>query len=312
MTQVLVTGGAGFIGSNLCKKLLGKGHNVIAIDNLITSNGKNLIQFSDNPKFTFVKHDITKPLPKNLTKRLPLQYIYHLACPTGVPNIKTLGKEMLLTSSVGTQNILELARRHGAKVLFTSSSEIYGNPQVFPQTENYTGNVDPIGPRSPYEEGKRFSETLVTIYVKKYSIDAKIVRVFNTYGPLMSDRDTRVIPNFLRQAIRNTPLTVQGDGTQKRTFCYIDDLVNGLLAVMRQSKKGEVYNLGSDQEVTILDLAKIIIKITDSKSKIIFIKRPPHDHNSRLPSLKKAKKLDWLPKIGLEDGLKRTLLWCGY
>ena len=318
MSRILITGGAGFIGTNLCKRLLNLGNEVAIIDNLITSDGKNLKQFKKNPKFKFIKHDIIKPWPKTLNSQLStLNSIYHLACPTGIPNLTKLAEEMLLTCSIGTRNVLELAKKTRAKVLFTSSSEVYGDPKVFPQTEDYTGNVDPTGVRSPYEEGKRFSESLITMFVRKYNVDAKIVRVFNTYGPGMADDDSRVIPRFLDQILKNKPLTVEGRGLQTRTFCYVDDLVDGLLLIMEKGKKGEVYNLGSDKEVKIIDLAKLIIDIVGSrpkddrplaeKSKITFVIRPAHDHKSRLPSLKKVKSLGWKPKVSLEEGLKKTL-----
>lgn len=314
MKTVLVTGGAGFVGTNLCKKLLEQGNKVVAVDNLITSSGDNLKELKKNPHFTFIKHDITKPFSsKNLTSSiLNLKSIYHLACPTGVPNVIKLGEEMLLTCSVGTRNVLEIARVHKAKLLFTSSSEVYGDPEVFPQTESYTGNVDQIGIRSTYEEGKRFSESLVAMYVRKYKLDAKIVRIFNTYGPHMTLTDTRVIPNFIQQIKNNKPLTVQGKGTQRRTFCYVDDLVDGFLTVMEKGIAGEAYNLGGDQEYTIKELAEQIMKQSGNpKLKITYIPRPGHDHQARRPDLKKIKKLGWKQKIKLEEGLKKTLSWYG-
>ena len=306
--RILVTGGAGFIGANLCKKLLDAGYKVAAIDNLITSSGQNLTELSKNPNFKFIKHDITKPFPKTFNFSLSaFNFIYHLACPTGVENLTRLAREMLITCSVGTQNVMEFALKHKAKVVFTSSSEVYGDPKVFPQKEDYAGNVNPVGIRSPYEEGKRFAESLVTAYVRKYNLNAVIARVFNTYGPKMSENDTRVIPKFLRQAARNQPLTVQGDGTQTRTFCYVDDLIDALIRVMEKGRKGEVYNLGSDKEMTIKDLAKLIIKISKSKNRIKFIKRPVHDHNRRLPDLSKIKKLGWKQKVNLKEGLLKTI-----
>lgn len=306
--MILVTGGAGCIGFNLCKILLEQDHKVIAIDNLITGSVENLKQLKHYPKFKFIPHDITKPFPKNFEFRLSnFEFMYHLACPTGVSNLARLGEEMLLTCSQGTKNILELARTHHAKLLFTSSSEVYGNPKSFPQTEEYTGNVDPTGFRSPYEEGKRFAESLVVAYVRKYNIDAKIVRIFNTYGPGMSNKDTRVIPQFLHQALSGKPLTVEGKGVQTRTFCYVDDLVEGLILVTQKGGKGEVYNLGSDKEMTVIELAKLVIRLTDSRSKIRFVPRPTHDHNRRHPDLTKIKKLGWEPKLSLEEGLKKTL-----
>ncbi len=312
MRNALVTGGAGFIGSNLCQKLLDSSYSVIAVDNLITTSGKNSIPLIKHPHFRFIKQDITKPFSQKLIpSTYKLSTIYHLACPTGVPNIKKLGLAMLFASSVGTRNILEIARKHKARVLFTSSSEVYGDPQVFPQKETYTGNVDSVGYRSPYEEGKRFAESMIITYVRKYKLNARIVRVFNTYGANMSESDTRVIPKFLRLIRAKKSLPVEGDGLQTRTFCYIDDLVSGLIMVLETGKSGEIYNLGSKSEISIIDLAKLIIKITKSKNKIKFIKRPAHDHKRRLPSLAKIEKLGWKPKAGLNEGLKRTLLWSG-
>lgn len=313
MNRILVTGGAGFIGTNLCKKLLTQGHEVIAVDNLITSTSDSVKQFKNNPKFTFIKHDITQPLVKKIldAQHSMLDVIFHLACPTGVDNLVKLAEEMLLTCSLGTRNVLELAKMHNAKVLFTSSSEIYGDPEVFPQTESYHGNVDAIGIRSSYEEGKRLAESLVMAYIRKFHIDAKIVRVFNTYGPYMSLDDSRVIPRFIQQCQQNRPLTVTGNGLQTRTFCYVDDVVDGLLLVLQKGKKGEVYNLGNDKEIAIIDLAKLLLKISGSKNSITFIERPSHDHNRRLPSLQKVKQLGWQSQINLEEGLKRTLQWYG-
>ena len=304
----LVTGAAGLIGSNLCKKLLKDGYEVVALDNLITGSPENIKKLKLFPKFTFIQHDITKPLPNNFELlTLNFELIYHLACPTGVPNLGPLAEEMLLTCSLGTRQILELAKRNKAKLLFTSSSEVYGDPEVFPQYESYSGNVDPTGPRSPYEEGKRFAESLIMMYVRKYELDAKIVRIFNTYGPGMGTEESRVIARFLQQAVTGEPLSVHGQGLQKRTFCFVDDLVNGLILVMKKGKRGEVYNLGSNQEISIIELAKLIIKLTNSKSKINWIERPSHDHQARLPALKKVRKLGWRMKISLKDGLLKTI-----
>ncbi len=310
MRKALVTGGAGFIGTNLCKKLLYLDYQVVAIDNFITSSGSNLQLFSVDPRFTFIKHDITEAFSKEQLSQLKtVHFIFHLACPTGVPNIVKLAEEMLLTCSLGTRNVLELARMLHAKIVFTSSSEVYGDPKEFPQDESYTGNVDPLGIRSPYEEGKRFAESLLGMYVKKYGIDGKIARIFNTYGPYMSSDDTRVIPTFLRQIKNNQPLTVSGKGLQTRTFCYVDDLVEGLILVMKKGKKGEVYNLGSDEEIPIIDLANLLKRRIKKNAKIRFIKRPTHDHNRRLPSLKKIKKLGWKQKTSLEKGIEKALRW---
>jgi len=315
MSHVLITGGAGFVGSNLASKLLLNGHKVIAIDNLITSDGSNIKKLKNNPNFRFIKHDITLPLPKVVTDQLltPIKSgsnvnsIYHLACPTGVPNLKRLAEEMLLTCSIGTLNILELAKKTKSKLIFTSSSEVYGDPEVFPQKEDYTGNVNPIGTRSPYEEGKRFAESLIKSYVNKYSVDAKIVRLFNVYGPGSASSETRVIPVFLRHAIKGLPIPVAGDGSQTRTFCHVDDLIEALFLIAEKGEKGEVYNAGSDVEFSILELAKLVIQATGSKSKIKFVPRPKHDHRGRRPDLTKIKNLGWQQTIGIYEGLKLTI-----
>lgn len=311
MKQVLVTGGAGFIGQNLCRTLLSQNIKVISIDNFVTSNNLGVSSLKKNKNFKFIKHDITKNLPKSV-KSEKIEVIYHLACPTGVDNLERLGEEMLLTCSVGTRNVLELAREKRAKVVFTSSSEIYGNPQIFPQKETYEGRVSPTGYRSTYEEGKRFSESLVAFYVRRHNLDARIARIFNTYGPGMSKNDSRVIPRFMNQSLKNESLTVKGKGTQTRTFCYVDDLVSGLILIAKKGRTGQVYNLGSNKEVKIIDLAKKIRLATGGKKKIKFIKRPTHDHDRRLPDLTKIKRLGWAPLVDLAEGLRRTSKWYGF
>lgn len=319
MKIVLITGGAGFVGKNLSKKLLDLGYYVIAIDNLITSSETTLKSLIKHPRFTFIKHDITLPSSTLIQKLsaishqpLAISHIYHLACPTGVPNVTRLAEEMLLTCSMGTRNILELAKAVNAKILFSSSSEAYGDPLIFPQEETYTGNVDSIGIRSSYEEGKRFSESLCVMYARKYGVNAKIVRIFNTYGPNMDLSDTRIIPRFINRILTGKPLPIQGDGNQTRTFCYIDDLLDGFMAVMENGERGEVYNLGSDQEVTIKELAVYFRKVTGNRFLIKYIDRPSHDHQGRHPSLDKIKGLGWEQKVSLEAGLKKTLEWYGY
>ncbi|OGG17960.1 hypothetical protein A3D78_07385 [Candidatus Gottesmanbacteria bacterium RIFCSPHIGHO2_02_FULL_39_14] len=309
--RILVTGGAGFIGINLTLKLLKLGHEVTIIDNFITSEKAKINVLRNKKNWQLIVADIGKKLPTELRK-MKFNQIYHLACPTGVPNLIPLAEEMLLTSSLGTLNILELAKKNKAKVLFTSSSEVYGDPKEFPQDESYTGNVDCIGIRSPYEEGKRFAESMIAMYVKKYGLTGKIVRIFNTYGPYMSLGDYRVVPRFLFQAIAGEPLTINGDGKQKRTFCYVDDLVNGLLLIMDKGTRGEVYNLGSDEEITIEKLARLIIKITKSKSMIKYLKPLSHDPWRRLPNLNKVTNLRWRRYISLEEGLRLTRAYLGH
>lgn len=311
MKLVLVTGGAGFIGQNLCRTLLSKDIKVIAIDNFITSNSKAVNELKKNRNFSFIKHDITKKLPKSLENK-KIDVIFHLACPTGVDNLLRLGGEMLFTSAIGTKNVMELARKTKSKVVFTSSSEAYGNPEVFPQTEDYEGKVSPTGYRSTYEEGKRFGESVVMFYFRAFGVDARVIRVFNTYGPGMSRSDARVMPRFMNQCMKGENLTVEGKGTQTRTLCYVDDLVAGLIMIAQKGKKGEVYNLGNDNETKIIDLAKMVIKITNKNLKIKFIERPSHDHDRRLPNLSKMKKLGWTPKVNLEEGIRRTAQWYGF
>lgn len=308
MSHVLVTGGAGCIGAALCQRLLNSGLRVTAVDNLITSDGNNLKKLNENKRFTFIKHNITKSFtPANKSKLSSLDIIYHLACPTGVSNLIPMAEDMLLTCSEGTRNILELANSSSANVVFTSSSEIYGDPEEFPQQETYNGNVSTTDARSPYEEGKRFSESLCVMYARKYGVDVKIARIFNTYGPGASPFESRVVPRFLRTALAGKPIPVTGNGTQTRTFCYVDDLIDGLMLIAKKGKRGQVYNLGSDNEISILDLAKQIICLTRSKSTIKFVPRPSHDHQRRCPNLSKIEKLGWKQKVTLKEGLKKTI-----
>ena len=309
MKKILVTGAAGFIGSNLAEHLLRKGHLVFGVDNFITGSVENVDRLRVNPNFSFLEADISDLAPSQeiaLTNQ-KFDEVYHLACPTGVPNLVTLAEEMLLTCSIGTRNVLEIAKDSRAKFLFTSSSEVYGDPQQFPQTEEYTGNVDPVNVRSPYEEGKRYSESLVAMYTRKHGLESRIVRVFNTYGPYMADKDARVIPKFMNQLRANTPLSIHGRGEQKRTFCHVADLVDGLIIAMRYGEKGKVYNIGSEEEISIADLAKLMIEIAGSSVGIQVIERPKHDHWSRRPDLSKISSLGWSPKIDLKKGLRLIL-----
>lgn len=305
--KVLVTGGAGLIGWHLTGKLLDLGYEVISVDNFSTGVKENIKPFLGLEKFTFKTLDITsQSFQKEISKFGNFDEIYHLACPTGVPNIKTLGEEMLLTSSLGTKNVLELGRLTGSKVVFTSSSEAYGDPELFPQSESYPGNVDPVGFRSPYEEGKRFAEALCMQYFRKYRLPVKIVRLFNTYGPNKAS-DTRVVSQFIREALSGSPLTIYGSGKQTRTFCYVSDTVDGLILVMKKGKAGEVYNIGSDKEIPIIDLAKLIIGLTKSKSEIKILSQLFPDHKGRKPDIGKVKKLGWKAKVNLKAGIKRTI-----
>lgn len=310
MQTVLVAGGAGFIGSHLCTSLLQKDYKVICVDNLITSDKKNIEPFLSNQNFVFLEKDITKPL--DLSEKI--DYIFHLASPAS-PNKKSPRSyinhpiETLLANSLGTYNLLELAKKSSSKFLYASSSEVYGNPSVSPQSEDYFGNVNPNGIRSVYDEGKRFGEAITASYVREYGLDARIIRIFNTYGPMMQIDDGRVVSNFINQAILNKPITIYGDGSQTRSFCYIDDMAEGLMLAMFSDKtKGEVINLGNPDERKISELATIIKDITSSQSDIVFEELPEDDPKVRKPDISKAEKLiGWSPKIDIEQGVKKTV-----
>ena len=311
--KVLVAGGAGFIGSNLCERLLGKNYRVVCIDNLITGRWENIDDFTKNKNFSFLNLDLTSSSFQN-TKLPKIDYIFHLASPAS-PNKKSPRSyinfpiETLLVNSLGTYNLLETAKKFNARFLYASSSEIYGDPQVSPQKEDYFGNVNPVGIRSVYDEGKRFGEAITMAYFRKFNTDTRIIRIFNTYGHRMRADDGRVVSNFINQAISNKPLTVYGDGSQTRSICYIDDLVEGLIKTIVSDKtKGEVLNLGSPNEKTILDLANTIKKMTNSSSKIIFEPLPEDDPKVRRPDIDKAKKLiGWTPKVSIDRGLTKTI-----
>ena len=313
MQTILVAGGAGFIGSNLCERLLGKNYRVVCIDNLITGRWENIDDFTKNKNFSFLNLDLTSSSFQN-TKLPKINYIFHLASPAS-PNKKSPRSyinfpiETLLVNSLGTYNLLETAKKFNARFLYASSSEIYGDPQVSPQKEDYFGNVNPVGIRSVYDEGKRFGEAITMAYFRKFNTDTRIIRIFNTYGHRMRADDGRVVSNFINQAISNKPLTVYGDGSQTRSICYIDDLVEGLIKTIVSDKtKGEVLNLGSPNEKTILDLANTIKKMTNSSSKIIFEPLPEDDPKVRRPDIDKAKKLiGWTPKVSIDRGLTKTI-----
>jgi nucleoside-diphosphate-sugar epimerase len=303
----LITGVAGFLGSNLCRKLLADGYRVYGVDNFATGKRENILSLASEQKFTFLELDVTSDAFLEKFMNVPVTQVFHLACPTGVPNIKILGEEMLMTCSKGTVNALEVAKKHGAKALLTSSAEVYGDPKESPQNETYTGNVSPIGPRSAYEEGKRFAESLFKMYADKYALEAKIVRVFNTYGPGMSLTDERVIPHFLKCILEGKPLRVYGDGKQTRTHLYVDDLLMGLLTVMEKGIRGEAYNVGGDKQVSIKELAELMLKITESPVGIDYQPHFIEDHMSRLPSTEKVRALGWTKTVSLEEGLGRMI-----
>lgn len=310
MLKILVAGGAGFIGSHLCRRLIDEGHTVYCIDNLITGSKDNVVSLLDNPRFNYFERDITKPILE-----IPeVNYIYHLASPAS-PNKNSprsyinFPVETLLANSVGTYNLLNLAKDRSAHFLFASTSEVYGDPAISPQPESYFGNVNPNGIRSVYDEGKRFGEAMTFAYLRKFGTDARIVRIFNTYGPFMQKDDGRVVSSFINQALTNVPLTIFGDGSQTRSFCYVDDMVEGLIrAMMTDKTNGEVINLGNSDERDISEIAKTVQQMTGSKSEIVFEDLPADDPKIRKPDLSKAKNLlQWEAKISLDEGLKKTI-----
>ena len=301
--RILVTGGAGFIGSYLCEKLIDEGNEVICVDNFFTGSKQNIIHLLNNPYFEIVRHDITFPL------YIEVDEIYNLACPASPVYYNFDPVQTTKTSVMGAINMLDLAKRLKIKILQASTSEVYGDPEVHPQTESYRGNVNPIGPRACYDEGKRCAETLFFDYYRQLRIKIKVIRIFNTYGPKMQPDDGRVISNFIVQSLNNKDITIYGDGSQTRSFCYVADLVEGIIKMMnsREDFIGPV-NLGNPKEFSILELAKKIIKLTDSKSKIIYNPLPEDDPKQRQPNIELAnKELNWEPKIQLDEGLKRTI-----
>ena len=300
--RILVTGGAGFIGSHLCDYLLKKGHEVICLDNFFTGRKENIKHNLNNFKFEVIRHDIVQPI------FLEVDWIFHLASPASPIHYQYNPVKTTKTNVMGTIHMLGLAKRIRARILLASTSEVYGDPTVHPQKETYWGNVNPIGPRSCYDEGKRVAETLMMDYHRQNNVDIRIVRIFNTYGPRMLKNDGRVVSNFIVQALTSKDITVFGDGSQTRSFCYIDDMVEGIYRMMEQEEYIGPVNLGNPEEYKIIELARKIIKLTGSKSKIIFKPLPPDDPNQRQPDITLAKKyLNWEPKIKLDDGLKKTI-----
>ena len=301
MKRILVTGGAGFIGSHLCAKLLECGNKVICLDNLFTGSVENIKPLLGDKNFKFFEHDITEEYQDEVDE------IYNLACPASPPHYQYNAIKTLKTSVLGIINMLELAKACKAKILQASTSEVYGDPQIHPQSESYTGNVNPVGPRSCYDEGKRCAETFMREYRRQENIDTKIVRIFNTYGPNMAINDGRVVSNFIIQALRNEDITIYGDGLQTRSFCYIDDLIEGLIKMMESPAIGPI-NLGNPSERSILDLARLVIKLTSSNSKITYTQLPKDDPMRRQPNIKLAEKeLGWRPKTDIEQGLVKTI-----
>jgi nucleoside-diphosphate-sugar epimerase len=303
----VVAGGAGFVGSHLCEALLSLGMKVLCFDNLGSGRKENLKSLISNPGFKFAKHDIRKPLKV----KGKVDYVFHLASYASPPYYQKHSIETLMTNSVGTLNMLELARQKKARYLITSTSEAYGDPKEHPQKETYWGNVNPVGIRSCYDEAKRFSEALTMEYVRKHNVDCRIIRIFNTYGPRLQKDDGRVISNFIDQSLHNRPMTIYGDGSQTRSFCYVSDMVRGLiLAILKPGIKGEVINLGNPGEFTVKEAANIIKRMTRSKSKIIRKPLPKDDPTRRKPDISKAEKLlGWQPQVKLVPGLISTIKW---
>jgi dTDP-glucose 4,6-dehydratase len=302
----VVTGGAGFLGSHLCDRLLAEGHRVVCVDNLDTGTLENIEHVRD-PAFAFVQHDMID----HLEIAEPVDYVFHLASPASPIDYLRLPLHTLKVGSYGTHNALGLAKRHRARFLLASTSEVYGDPQQHPQGEDYWGHVNPIGPRGVYDEAKRYAEAMTMAYHRQQGVDTHIARIFNTYGPRMRPHDGRAIPTFIRQALDDKPITVFGDGNQTRSFCYVADLIEGFLRLIDSPHHGPV-NLGNPSEFTILELAEVVVRLTDSRSRIVFEALPEDDPAVRRPDIALAQELlDWEPTVELEDGLRRTLAEMG-
>jgi len=300
--RILVTGGAGFIGSHLCERLLREGHDVICLDNFFTGSKRNIIHLMDDHRFELVRHDITEPI------LLEVDRIYNLACPASPIHYQYNPVKTIKTSVLGSIHMLGLAKRVKARILQASTSEVYGDPQVHPQKEEYWGNVNPIGIRSCYDEGKRVAETLMMDYHRQNGVDIRIVRIFNTYGPRMAENDGRVVSNFIIQALSGEPLTVYGSGEQTRSFCYVDDLVEGMIRMMECDGFVGPVNLGNPSETSILEFARRIVTLTGSGSEVVFKPLPADDPRQRQPDISLAmEKLGWQPGVDIETGLKKTI-----
>ena len=302
MKRIIITGGAGFLGSHLCERLLNEGNHIICVDNFFTGSYENIKHLKNNKNFEIIRHDITVPL------HIECDEIYNFACPASPIHYQRNPVHTFKTSILGILNMLNLARECNARLLQASTSEVYGDPLEHPQKETYWGHVNPDGIRSCYDEGKRGVETLMMDYNRQYKTDIKIIRIFNTYGPRMNENDGRVVSNFIIQSLKNIPITVYGDGSQTRSFCYCDDLIDGTVKMMNSENFIGPVNLGNPIEMPVIDFAKIIIKATNSKSEIIFKELPKDDPVKRQPDISLAKeKLNWQPKYKLEDGLKKTI-----
>ena len=302
--RILVTGGAGFLGSHLCDRLISDGHEVICLDNLFTGRKENIVHLLSNPRFEFLRHDVVDPF------KVEVDQIYNLACPASPPHYQYNPIKTVKTSVMGAINCLGLAKRLKARVLQASTSEVYGDPEVHPQPETYWGHVNPVGRRSCYDEGKRCAETLFFDYHRENRVDIRVARIFNTYGPRMLPNDGRVVSNFIVQALQGKDLTVYGDGTQTRSFCFVGDLIEALGRFMKQTETVGPLNLGNPDEFTMLQLAELTVKLIGGKSKIVHQPLPPDDPKQRRPNISLARRtLKWKPVVALEEGLKRTIAY---
>jgi UDP-glucuronate decarboxylase len=301
--RILVTGGSGFVGSHLCERLLAEGHEVVCLDNFFTGTRANVEHLLENKRFELMRHDVTEPLT------MEVDQVFHLACPASPIHYQRNPVRTIRTAVEGTLNMLELAREAKARILIASTSEIYGDPMVHPQVETYWGNVNPIGPRACYDEGKRCAETLAIAYATQYEVQVRIARIFNTYGPRMHENDGRVVSNFAVQALRHEPMTIYGEGQQTRSFCYVSDLVEGFLRLIASDHGSDPVNLGNPRESTVLELAELIKKITNSRSEIVRLPLPKDDPTRRKPDISRAQKLldNWGPKVPLEEGIGATV-----
>ena len=306
--NIVITGGSGFVGSYLCERLINDGHNLIVIDNLLTGSRENIRDLMDNENFSFIEHDVQN----HIEIENKVDYVLHFASAASPKAYTEHPVNTLKAGSIGTLNTLGLAKKHNSQYLLASTSEVYGDPLISPQNEEYWGNVNPNGERSMYDEAKRFAEAAVATYSRSYDIKAKIVRIFNTYGPRMQLNDGRVVTNFIFQALQDNNITIYGDGSQTRSFSYVEDTVDGIISLM-QSNEYDVFNIGNPNEITVLELAQKIIELTNSKSEIVFKSLPSDDPKQRKPDISKAKsKLGWEPKVNLEDGLIKTIDWVEY
>jgi UDP-glucuronate decarboxylase len=302
--RILVSGGAGFLGSHLCEKLLGLGHEVVCLDNFFTSARRNVEHLLDDHRFELIRHDVTEPII------IEVDEIYHLACPASPVHYQRNPVRTIRTAVDGTLNMLDMAREVGARILIASTSEVYGDPKEHPQREAYWGHVNPIGPRACYDEGKRCAESLTVSYARQYAVAARIVRIFNTYGPRMHENDGRVVSNFVLQALRGEPITIYGKGEQTRSFCYVSDLLEGFVRLLATQEDPGPVNIGNPSERTIKELAELTIKLTGSKSELRYEALPVDDPTRRCPDITRAKELlGWEPRVGIDEGLTNTIAY---